>query len=98
MKNLKLLSPFAFIALFTFLVSAIPAEKGCHKFNAKAKGITTSEPGPMVVTEADIIGGGLLNGKTRAVFNVDEDGNFTGTLNLVTKHGSVDFVVSEGFI
>lgn len=99
MKKLKRLTFFAFIALFAIflLTSAVPSQKGCHKINAKGKGGITSTEGP-VVTEADIIGGGLLNGKTRAEFTFVSEDQFAGTLNLVTKHGSIQFVVHDGKI
>ena len=52
--------------------------------------------GPEVITEAKIIGGGLLNGTTRAVFTFVSAEGFIGELNLVTKHGSVQFVINDG--
>ena len=96
MNYLKILIPFAFTAIFVIFSSAIPAQKGCHKINAKGEGGIVSMSGPEVITEAKIIGGGLLNGTTWAVFNFVSPEDFIGKLELVTKHVSVQFVINDG--
>lgn len=96
MKYLNILIPFAFTAIFLILSSAIPPQKGCHKINAKGEGSIVSMAGPEVITEAHIIGGGLLNGKTWAVFHFVSEEGFIGKLDLVTKHGSIQFVINDG--
>jgi hypothetical protein len=91
------------LALITLIITGIswaPPSETCHKINAKGKGTTVSMSESGVITEANIIGGGLLNGSTRA--NLAFTGGFGdelffgGTLVLTTKHGSVTFDVSNG--
>ena|SRR5690606_6105368 len=96
MKKLHLLIPIGLIALFFFLSSTMLPLKGCHKINAKGKGAITGGVAPQVITEVDIIGGGLLNGRTYAVFTMGASGDFTGDLDLITKHGAIHFVIGDG--
>lgn len=79
-----------------------PSSKGCHKINAKGKGFATSFTPTGATTVADIIGGGIINGSTTAVFTNTEfdmstgDQSFVGTLEVITKHGTLSFdVVGE---
>jgi hypothetical protein len=103
MRPLTTLLRLSAIALITLVITGIswaPVKSGCHKINAKAVGNTVSMSETGVVTEADIIGGGLLNGSTRA--NLSFTGGsgdelfFGGTVVLTTKHGTVTYDVVSG--
>jgi hypothetical protein len=107
MKKMKsILYPVALITLIALLIvgtSWTPPEKGCHKINAKGKGITINPSPAGATTEADIIGGGILNGTTRAefVFTGPPDPQtgeipFDGELVLTTKHGVLTFNAVNG--
>lgn len=96
MKNLNAIVFVGVIVLLGLLSSAILAPKRCHKINAKGKGAITGGTAPQVITEVDIIGGGLLNGRTYAVFTMGSSGDFTGELDLVTKHGAIHFEIGDG--
>ena len=90
---------FLFALVITGITWTTPASK-CHEINAKGKGVTIEATQTGVITEADIIGGGLLNGTTRAEFYfVGNDGgviSFLGELVLSTKHGSVTYQATSG--
>ncbi|ALJ00880.1 hypothetical protein [Rufibacter tibetensis] len=98
---MKKLTRFIFLQIlfiFVFLsTSWTPALKRCHKINAKAEGVVIFQHRESIATEADIIGGGLLNGTTRASFILTSFGSFTGFLQITTKHGKLDFRIYDGY-
>jgi hypothetical protein len=99
MKKINFLLTLPIIALIVTLTSAWrPPVKSCHTINAKGTGTITSPPGPMVTTEANINGGGLLNGTTSATFTFSDPstGAFGGTLVFTTKHGTLEFDIDNG--
>lgn len=101
MRQFKILLRITTLAtlLITGLSWKAPDET-CHKINAKGKGTTVSMSASGVTTTADLIGGGLLNGTTRADFVFTglsgEEVFFTGTLVLTTKYGTVTYQVTSG--
>lgn len=103
MPPLTTLLRYSAIALITLVITGLswaPKTDGCHKINAKGVGNTVSMSSTGVITEADIIGGGLLNGSTRA--NLSFTGGsgdelfFDGEIVLTTKHGTVTYDVVSG--
>lgn len=90
---------FLFVLVVTGITWTAPSNN-CHKINAKGKGVTIEATETGVITEADIIGGGLLNGTTRAEFYFVENNSgvisFLGELVLTTKHGSVTYQATSG--
>jgi hypothetical protein len=102
MKKFKQFLPLAaigLIAMFVIISSAwMPLIKGCHKINAKGEGAIVGMAAGVITTEADIIGGGLLNGTTRAEFTFPVSPEaFTGTLVFTTKQGTLSFDVNGSF-
>ncbi|GEO06535.1 hypothetical protein AAE02nite_41990 [Adhaeribacter aerolatus] len=95
---LPVIGLFLIAVLVIFSSAWVPAIRGCHKINAKGNGIILSAPTEVVtVTEAEIIGGGLLHGTTRAEFTspVTPD-TFIGTLVFTTRQGTLAFEINNG--
>ena len=83
-----------FVSLGTLMmVSQAQAKESCHKINAKGVGQDLGGG----VTEAQIIGGGLLHGTTEGNFTVTgvsgTVASFVGTVEFTTKHGTLTVTV-----
>jgi hypothetical protein len=102
MQRLAVFLRSSSIALISLVInlSWVPPKGDCHKINAKAVGNTVSTSSTGVITEANIIGGGLLNGSTRANLSfTGASGDilfFGGTIVLTTSHGTVTYKVTSG--
>ena len=88
---MKTLRKLVKLFLFTFaatliMVGAAHAAVSCHKINAKGAGQDIGGG----ITQAQIIGGGLLHGTTQGIFAV------TGVPPVFTIAGTVTFTTSQG--
>jgi hypothetical protein len=87
-----------FVILGAFLTGARPhAAESCHAINAKGVGQDLGGG----VTEAQIIGGGLLHGTTEGHFTITgfsgTVASIEGTVEFTTKHGTLTVAVEGTF-
>lgn len=96
--GLRFLGPLA-IAVAAGLMMAGPAHAAvsCHKINAKGAGQDLGGG----VTQAQIIGGGLLHGTTQGSFNITGVAppvvSIAGTVTFTTSQGTLTVTVSGTF-
>ena len=99
MKTLrKLVDLFLVIVAASLIVaSSAHAAVSCHKINAKGAGQDLGGG----VTEAQIIGGGLLHGTTQGLFAVTgglpPDLSITGPVTFTTRQGTLTVTITGTF-
>lgn len=92
----RVLATFIFVLLSSaLLITPVEAGVSCHKINAKGEGQDLGGG----VTEARIFGGGLLNGRTDAMFVITGGSppalEFDGSITFTTKRATL-MVAIEG--
>ena len=99
MKTLrKLVDLFLVIVAASLIVaSSAHAAVSCHKINAKGAGQDLGGG----ITQAQIIGGGLLHGTTQGIFTIDLTSPpvlpIAGTVTFTTRRGTLTVTVTGTF-